>query len=223
MDDSVQLRLHVELYSGETAVIGPLSLGAEARVAEAGMSVFVGPASPHRITVTPPPGEAIAAIEYAVRAPMGNFEEVVGPDSGRWFMNLQHVTAFWKYGREARSRIDDIKVPLYLFTGRDRAVELAARHRGAAGGDRPAPARTGVQPRPQRAHRRGRGGDPARDGRLPARSAERRRGRLGDRTPLPAHPRAAPDRAERGRAAGGRTVVGERPARLLRPHPPPAR
>lgn len=126
MDDSVQLRLHVELYSGETAVIGPLSLGAEARVAEAGMSVFVGPASPHRITVTPPPGEAIAAIEYAVRAPMGNFEEVVGPDSGRWFMNLQHVTAFWKYGREARSRIDDIKVPLYLFTGRDRAVELAA-------------------------------------------------------------------------------------------------
>ena len=107
MDDSVQLRLRVELYSGETAVIGPLSLGAEARVAEAGMSVFVGPTSPHRITVTPPPGAVIAAIEYAVRAPMGNFEEVIGPDSGRWFMNLQHVTAFWKYGREARSRIDD--------------------------------------------------------------------------------------------------------------------
>lgn len=56
---------------------------------------------------------------------MGNFEHVIAPDSGRWFMNMMHVTGFWKFGRHARSRIDDIKVPLYLFTGADGHVKEA--------------------------------------------------------------------------------------------------
>ena len=87
--------------------------------------MFLGESLPYRVTVAPVAGERIASVEYLMRAPMANFEGVIVPDSGRWFMNLQHVTAFWRFGRSAKSRIADVKVPLYLFTGRDQSVVLA--------------------------------------------------------------------------------------------------
>ncbi len=119
------MRLLVRLESGEEREFGPFALGEAAAVTREGVEVGVGAAAPYRVTVRPPGGERIVSLEYLLRAPMGNFDEVVPPDSGRWFMNLMHVTGFWKYGRLAQSKINDVKVPLYLFTGRDGNVELA--------------------------------------------------------------------------------------------------
>ncbi|WAL72821.1 alpha-galactosidase [Kitasatospora sp. YST-16] len=122
-----QMRLVVRFESGRESGFGPFVLGEAVDTARTPESpgVSVGAAAPHRVTVRPPDGERIASVEYLLRAPMGNFDQVVPPDSGRWFMNLMHATGFWKHGRLARSKIDDVKVPLYLFTGRDGNVELA--------------------------------------------------------------------------------------------------
>lgn len=119
------MRLIVRLESGEEREFGPFALGTAADAVDAGMSVGISATAPYRVTARPPAGERIASVEYLLRAPIGNFDEVVPPDSGRWFMNLMHVTGFWKFGRLARSRINDVKVPLYMFTGRDQNVELA--------------------------------------------------------------------------------------------------
>ncbi|MET9730531.1 alpha-galactosidase [Streptomyces sp. NPDC006458] len=105
--------------------MGPFALGEAAHLVQDGTEVRVSATAPYRVDVRPPAGRRTVSVEYRLRAPMGNFDEVVPPDSGRWFMNLMHVTGFWKYGRQARSRIDDVKVPLYMFTGRDGNVELA--------------------------------------------------------------------------------------------------
>lgn len=113
------------LGSGLEETFGPFPVGGSVEDVRQGIALSIGNRHPYAVNVRPPAGETIASLEYRVRAPLGNFEEVVAPDSGRWFMNLMHVTGFWKYGRQARSRIDDVKVPLYMFTGRDRNVEVA--------------------------------------------------------------------------------------------------
>jgi alpha-galactosidase len=125
MSESVSLRIEVRFHSGRTERFGPLMLGHAVTGRGESASVSLDASLPYQVTITPAAGERIASVEYLMRAPMANFESVIVPDSGRWFMNLQHVTAFWKFGRAAKSRIDDVKVPLYLFTGRDQSVVLA--------------------------------------------------------------------------------------------------
>jgi alpha-galactosidase len=120
-----RMRLTVRLESGEERELGPFALGEKTDATLGDIDVSVGEAAPFAVTVRPPAGERIVSIEYLLRAPMANFDEVVPPDSGRWFMNLMHVTGFWKYGRLAQSKINDVKVPLYMFTGRDGNVDLA--------------------------------------------------------------------------------------------------
>ncbi|MFF9105668.1 alpha-galactosidase [Streptomyces rubrogriseus] len=117
--------LIVRLASGEEREFGPFALGEPAGFVQDDFEVSLSATAPFRVAVRPPKGEQIASLEYLLRAPMGNFDEVVPPDSGRWFMNLMHVTGFWKYGRLAQSKVNDVKVPLYVFTGRDGGVELA--------------------------------------------------------------------------------------------------
>lgn len=120
-----RMRLIVRLESGEEREFGPFALGETADITQDDFEVSVGRTAPFQVSVRPPRDERIVSLEYLLRAPMGNFDEVVPPDSGRWFMNLMHVTGFWKYGRLAQSKINDVKVPLYMFTGRDGNVELA--------------------------------------------------------------------------------------------------
>lgn len=119
------MRLIVRLESGAEREFGPFVLGEVAAARHEDIDVYVSGTAPFQVTVRPPSGERIVSLEYLLRAPMGNFDEVVPPDSGRWFMNLMHVTSFWKFGRLAQSKINDVKVPLYMFTGRDGNVELA--------------------------------------------------------------------------------------------------
>ncbi len=125
MVENVSLRVEVRMRSGRSEAFGPFPLGTAAAAEGEAARVRVGDSAPHQVTVTPAAGDRVVSVEYLMRAPMANFEGVIVPDSGRWFMNLQHVTAFWKFGRSAKSRIEDVKVPLYLFTGRDQAVTLA--------------------------------------------------------------------------------------------------
>ncbi|AUG80537.1 hypothetical protein CFP65_5856 [Kitasatospora sp. MMS16-BH015] len=125
MTDEYALRLRVRLHSGQEREFGPFALGEPAEQTVAGTTLRLGAEAPYRSVITPAPGERLAAVEYRLRGPLANFEEVIGPDSGRWFMNSAHPTAFWRFAKTAASRIEDVKTPLYLFTGRDRSVRLA--------------------------------------------------------------------------------------------------
>ncbi len=126
MHDDVTVRLTVVLRSGGTAEFGPYPLnGTPVETAEAGIGLHIGSHMPYSVQVTPPGGDSIVSLRYAIRGPMANFESVIGPDSGRWFMNNLHATSFWRFAKRATSTIDDVRMPLYLFTGRDRRVELA--------------------------------------------------------------------------------------------------
>lgn len=125
------VRVRVLLRSGREQEHGPFPLGFPALSRTAKGTVVLGDTGPFAVRVEPPDDDQLAGVEYVVRVPMGNFEHVIAPDSGRWFMNTMHVTGFWKYGRSAASRIGDVKTPLYIFTGADGGTAAAI---GVVGG-----------------------------------------------------------------------------------------
>ncbi|MEU4384633.1 alpha-galactosidase [Promicromonospora sp. NPDC023805] len=104
---------------------GSIPLGDMATIDMDSVRIRVGSEHPYAVSVEAPPGDSITATTYTLRSPMRNFTGVIPPDSGRWFMNLAAATSFWKFGRDLRSRVQDVKVPLYLFLGANRHVEIA--------------------------------------------------------------------------------------------------
>lgn len=123
-DDQI-LNVRVRLGSGRIIEFGPIRLGDATTLETDSVRVQVGSEHPYEILVTASPGDSVTATTYTLRSPMRNFTGVIPPDSGRWFMNLAAATSFWKFGRDLRSRVQDVKVPLYLFLGANRHVEIA--------------------------------------------------------------------------------------------------
>lgn len=93
----------------------PVELGSPVELSYPEIDITVGAEHPHPVRILPKGGRGVASVTYFIRAPMRNFSAVIAPDSGRWYTDLAGVTSFWKHGRTLRSRIHDVRPPLYLF------------------------------------------------------------------------------------------------------------
>ncbi|ROS75884.1 melibiase [Curtobacterium sp. PhB130] len=59
-------------------------------------------------------------IVYSTR--LENFDSIVVPDTGRWFMNHEHPISAWRYSSRSKVRANAMKTPLFLFEGLGGAV-----------------------------------------------------------------------------------------------------
>jgi hypothetical protein len=122
----MDVTLHVVVYrrSGTKVAFDGLS-PTGARTAERdGVRLTIGAATPAPVTVTPmDPGDPIARVEYSLYTPIRNYHRVIVPDSGRWFVFSLQPVSFWRF--DVTSCINDVKTPLYLFTGQDMNTALA--------------------------------------------------------------------------------------------------
>jgi hypothetical protein len=100
-----------------------MEFGRTYKVQRDGVRLAVGSGCPAPVTVVPPVGDRISSIEYVLVSDMRNYRNPIIPDSGRWFIWNPHMVMFWRLNIE--SCINDVKTPLYIFTGQDMNMGMA--------------------------------------------------------------------------------------------------
>ncbi|MEK8172211.1 hypothetical protein NKH77_31850 [Streptomyces sp. M19] len=63
--------------------------------------------------------DRVAGVHYEVSVPLRNQNQVILPDSGRWFMDGQAPISAWRFHRSLHSGAEDVRTPLYVCTGVD--------------------------------------------------------------------------------------------------------
>jgi hypothetical protein len=86
------------------------------------------PGMPASARSTPPAGERLLSVRYSLTTALRNYHEVIVPDTGRTHRPQRQLVDFW--GRSWQSRVNNVFMPLFIFTGQDRHTTLAF---GAAG------------------------------------------------------------------------------------------
>lgn len=121
------LKIEVLMFSGKKAEFNPIRLGKSYELEDNNVKLVVGNKLPFSICVKPLERNDYAqSIEFTFFTQIRNYHSVILPDSGRWFFNSSRVVTFWRSFRELQTSVDDTKLSLFIFTGRDRYTALAA-------------------------------------------------------------------------------------------------
>jgi len=119
----MNLDIHVWTAKGEESEFSFDRFADASRTADSGIRIALGGDLPYRVTVTPPPDDRVLRIAYRLSVPLRNFREVIVPDTGRHYSTTTQLVGFW--GSRQESRIDNVRMPLYIFTGLDQRPDLA--------------------------------------------------------------------------------------------------
>jgi alpha-galactosidase len=121
---AASLQINVILRSGKRALFEGIEWGREHSATRAGVTLAIGASFPAPVTITPPdPADPVASVEYDLSTGIRNYHEVIIPESGRWYINMLHMVSFWRFTKE--SAVNDVKMPLYIFTGQDMYAAMA--------------------------------------------------------------------------------------------------
>jgi hypothetical protein len=88
-----------------------------------GFRFAVGGGQPCPVTVTPPASQRLVRISYLLSTHLRNFHQVIVPDTGRGYPGQMQLVDFW--ARNYQSRINNIRMPLFILTGQDMYSGLA--------------------------------------------------------------------------------------------------
>ncbi|MBD3346798.1 MAG: hypothetical protein GF401_17210 [Chitinivibrionales bacterium] len=113
----ISLSVQVETHQGKNTEFVFESLE-PANVVQDGISIALGGECPCPVTLTPPKGDVIKSVSYSIATPLKNFHEVIVPDTGRLYPNERQLVTFW--GRNFQTRINNIRMPVFILTGQDR-------------------------------------------------------------------------------------------------------
>jgi len=121
------LKIAVQLQSGKQVVFEDIVFSENYFLESDGILLKVGSEMPYPVEARPlDNSETITSLEFTFYTEIRNYHSVIVPDSGRWFFNSSKIVTFWRSFRELETGVDDTKLPLYIFTGRDRNTALAA-------------------------------------------------------------------------------------------------
>lgn len=120
---AARFTINVILRSGRKAAFEGILPGQAFSREIDGVRLVVGAESPAPVTVTPATGDTVKSIEYNLYSDMRNYHKVIIPESGRWFINMTQLVSFWKH--KGDSAVNDVKMPLYVFTGQDLCMGMA--------------------------------------------------------------------------------------------------
>ncbi|NMO98224.1 alpha-galactosidase [Paenibacillus lemnae] len=125
MNDFVTVSVMME--SGKRAIFERILFGVEYAGENNGVAVSVGDSMPFAVTARPTDSsDCVTSLEFTFYTEIRNYHQAILPDSGRWFFNGSRIVTFWRSLRELETGVDDTKLPLYIFTGKNRFTELAA-------------------------------------------------------------------------------------------------
>ena len=120
---SAKLEVNVILRSGQSVRFDRFEPLRAFSAVKDGVRLLVGAGCPAAVTVTPPAGQRVASIEYNLFTDIRNYHKVIIPESGRWYINMMQMVSFWRFAKD--SSVNDVKMPLYIFTGQDLNMALA--------------------------------------------------------------------------------------------------
>lgn len=126
----MQIEIEVHTRAGRAATFALPDL-ATAEHETAGLRLRVAAGPDPAITAIPPAGDRLARVAYRVSLPLVNFREVIVPDCGRTYQARRSLVDFWA-GRWG-TRVADVKLPCFVFTGQDGWAAFAFGVAGAAG------------------------------------------------------------------------------------------
>ena len=116
--------INVILRSGRQVLFEGIRYGRAFEADRDGVSLRLGEGFPAPVTVRPPSrAEAVGAVEYNLYSDMRNYHRPIVPDSGRWYVFQMQMVNFWRHATQ--SCINDVKTPLYIFTGPDQCMAMA--------------------------------------------------------------------------------------------------
>ncbi|MFH1613541.1 MAG: alpha-galactosidase [Planctomycetota bacterium] len=87
-----------------------------------GVSVELGNECPYEVRIVPPPADSIKSVSYHVSTNLKNFHDVIIPDTGRSYITQMRPVTFW--GQTWRSRINNIRMPVFILTGMNHCTNL---------------------------------------------------------------------------------------------------
>ncbi len=119
----ISLSIRAETRSGAAGEAVFEQLGQPASRVDGGIRIELGLGFPHPVTVTPPARDRLARVTYRLSTPLRNFHEVIVPDTGRGYSSQTQLVDFW--ARSWRSRVNNVRMPLFVLTGQDRRTVLA--------------------------------------------------------------------------------------------------
>ena len=119
------LVINVILRSGKVVSFSGITPGKACNAIQDGVRIKIGAALPaSAVTITPPNRtEPVASVEYQLTTPIRNYHKVIVPESGRWYIINTMMVSLWRYKNE--SAVNDVKQPLFIFTGQDLNTALA--------------------------------------------------------------------------------------------------
>jgi hypothetical protein len=123
MKVAATFRINVILRSGRHVSFEGIEPNQTTTRKSEGVSLTISQGSAMPVTLVPPAGERIASIEYELYSDMKNYHKVIIPESGRWYINMTQMVSFWRCNKD--SSVNDVKMPLYIFTGQDLNMSMA--------------------------------------------------------------------------------------------------
>ena len=90
---------------------------------QSGFSLRYDGQCPGGLSLTPPTGETFRSVTYRLTTPLCNFDEVIVPDTGRSYSSQLQLVDFW--GKTWYSRVNAVRMPVFLFTGQTKRMALA--------------------------------------------------------------------------------------------------
>ena len=78
---------------------------------------------PYKVKITPPVGDTLNSVKYLFSTELKNFHQVIVPDTGRTYPSQMQLVDFWS--KNWLSRINNVRMPLFILTGTDMFTELA--------------------------------------------------------------------------------------------------
>jgi len=119
----ISFEIEVATRSGGSCRFRLDSLSDTTAVADSGVRLELTGPPPCRVALTPPPGDRILSAAYVLCVPLRNFHETIVPDTGRGYSQQTQLVGFW--GSRQASRINNVRMPLYVLTGQDHRPGLA--------------------------------------------------------------------------------------------------
>ena len=120
---AAKLEVNVILKSGQSVKFDRFEPHKAYSAIKDGVRLLVGEGCPAPVTITPPEGGRVASVEYNLFTDIRNYHKVIIPESGRWYINMTQLVSFWRYAKD--SSVNDVKMPLYIFTGQHLNTALA--------------------------------------------------------------------------------------------------
>lgn len=119
-----ELKIKVILRSSKEIVFTEIQLEKKYIKEDQGVKINVGSSFPATVKITPPSVEdPIASIEYDLVTHIKDYHKVIIPDGGREYSSRTQLVNFWSSSYS--SCVNNIRMPLYVFTGQDMFMSMA--------------------------------------------------------------------------------------------------